>query len=101
MNNYFTTGTTPMSGAAGIAINPHNPKDIAIVAGGGIACGLLGYGIGKGIERLIIGHACKKNKVATVTVNVTDDSMKDPGYQAEVSVTPTEKKEDSSSQESK
>lgn len=46
--------------AEAITLDIHDPKDIIITIGAGIGCAVLGYALGKGIEKMALDHACKK-----------------------------------------
>ena len=90
--------------AEAITLDIHDPKDIAITIGAGIGCAVLGYALGKGIEKIALDHACKKASEradqTSILVNVKDpeESEKEAAASKDNNAAKTaEKKDDNTS----
>lgn len=90
--------------AEAITLDIHDPKDIVITIGAGIGCAVLGYALGKGIEKIALDHACKKATERAdqtpILVNVKDpeESEKEAAASKDNNAAKTaEKKDDNTS----
>lgn len=77
-------------------------KDIMTKVGCGIGCGILGYLIGKGIERIVLGSTQQEEPVE---IEESDDDVVDAGEETEnatpVENTAEEKKAEETTKENK
>ena len=86
--------------AEAITLDIHDPKDIAITIGAGIGCAILGYALGKGIEKMALNHACKKaaEKAAPTPIQVSVEAPKESEKDSKDNTAKTaEKKDDNAS----
>lgn len=89
--------------AEAITLDIHDPKDIVITIGAGIGCAVLGYALGKGIEKIALDHACRKatEKPAQtpILVKVKDpkESEKEADSENNNTTKSAEKKDDNTS----
>lgn len=76
-------------------------KQIALNVGCGIGCGILGYLIGKGIERIVLGSQQEE----PAEIEASDDDIVDTGEETENSTpvenTAEEKKAEETTEENK
>ena len=89
--------------AEAITLDIHDPKDIVITIGAGIGCAVLGYALGKGIEKMALDHACKKASERAdqtpILVNVKnpEESEKEADSKNNNTTKSAEKKDDNTS----